>query len=191
MVVDASNDENMDKPPREKSSKATGFVLLFIWLLFLSAPFASFPGMRDRIFVPSEEWNAHAPWAVLQGTLVGFVALTWVVGITIAGLLVIGGRNRGVARNIKMAMFWIWVGFLFLLPLWGWGFERGHLRVWAHDGARRWNTPRPLQRCQPTMSRQAADAAALRRFPTSIFACHLTAGWRSSIILLLLKVSYH
>lgn len=144
----------MDRTLREKLSKPTGFVLFVIWLLFLAAPFASFPGMRDRIFLPSAEWNAHFPWAVLQGTFLGFIVLTGVVGITAVCLIVFAGRDPASAGNVKRVMFWLWFIFLLVLPLWGWGFERGYLRVWAHEAA-------------PTLDHTVTDATVVSYYVTS------------------------
>lgn len=115
-------------------SRFASLALGLIWILFIGAPFYSSPGMREGIFVPSDEWNAHAPWAIAQGTLLGFLIFSAMVALTCA-FAVFLIWNTPHAPSVKKGFFWFWAGSLILLPFWGWGMERGHMRVWAHEGA--------------------------------------------------------
>ena len=50
-------------------------IIFAVWVLFIAAPFWSFPGARQGIFLPSEAWNAMWPQAIALGTLIGLLAL--------------------------------------------------------------------------------------------------------------------
>ncbi|UXN75243.1 hypothetical protein N8D56_10505 [Devosia sp. A8/3-2] len=97
---------------------------------------SSSPGMRDGIFLPSEARNAMWPQTIALGTLIGLLALLGAAAVTTLCLRFELGKlwppppwvsKKATARGI--------VALMLLLPLWGWGAERGFIRIWAHNNA--------------------------------------------------------
>ena len=115
--------------------KIISFIIFASWIVFLVTPFAGLQGTRNGIFITSPDWDAQAPWAIIQGAVVGLAALVGVLLITVLGLSAISRHNLFSHRTAAGVLVIGFVALLFILPFWGWGFERAFLRVWAHEGS--------------------------------------------------------
>lgn len=111
-------------------------IIFAVWVLFIAAPFWSFPGARQGIFLPSEAWNAMWPQAIALGTLIGLLALLGAAAVTALCLRPELGKLWPPPPWVsKKAIAWGAIALMLLLPLWGWGAERGFIRIWAHNNA--------------------------------------------------------
>ena len=126
----------MQSNPGAIAKPIVAFVLVVVWLSFFTIPFMASQGQRDGIFVTSPEWDAHVPWAILQGTAVGLAALVGALGVTAICLAaVLGEKAEAIHPAWRPVFITTLCLFLLSLPFWGWGFERSFLRVWSHQGA--------------------------------------------------------
>ena len=125
-----------DKAARDKLIRTLTFIILATWTIFFSVPFWSFPGMRSGIFVSSSEWNQQFPRAIATGTLIGLMALGVSILITAVCVFPMLGKDAAPGSPyLRRLLQWGLATMLLLLPLWGWGLERGLLRIWAHEDA--------------------------------------------------------
>jgi hypothetical protein len=125
----------MTVPDRSNAAveRVIGFIVIASWIAFLATPFAGLQGTRNGIFITSPDWDAQARWAIIQGAIVGLAALFGVLLITALGLSAISRQNLFSHRTAARVSGIAFLALLFVLPFWGWGFERSFLRVWAHE----------------------------------------------------------
>jgi|GEM_PF-1830295 hypothetical protein len=125
-----------DGRPNKFTERTAGFILVVTWLGFFALPLAASQGLRSGIFVPSPAWDAQVPWAIAQGMVVGLLLLVAAFVITILCLAGVANKSPLQHRLGPWVILYSFLTCLLALPFWGWGFEQGMLRVWAHERAR-------------------------------------------------------